>query len=158
MKNIILFIVIVLLVPVVAQENHSHNYFEMGRKKIERLEKVKLIEELNLTEESAIKLLVRRKNLYTKTFSYQAEKDSIRAILKTVIGKNNDQIIHLIEKSYKLEKDMIEEREKFLFGLKDILSVEQIGKYVIFEHNFREEIRKMFIPNNEKRSQKNRKK
>ena len=157
MKNILLFTLIFALVPLFSQTNHP-NYYEMGRKKIERLEKIKLIEELNLSEDVAVKLLVRRNNLYSKTYSLQQEKDSLRNVLKTIISKNNEQIIPLLEKSYKLEKDMIEEREKFLFGLKDVLSIEQIGKYVIFEHNFREEIRKMFIPSKERSNQKNRKK
>lgn len=144
MKKYIILFIAIGFVQIINAQRHNPEKYEESRKKIEQLEKIKLIEELNLSEETAIKLFSRKNVLQNKLFSLQGEKDSLYHVIHRTV-KNEGDALPFIERLYKIDYDMIREKEKFMLGLKDILSNIQIGKYNLFEFKFRDELRRMFF-------------
>ena len=120
-----------------------------NRDKLEQLEKIKLIEALDLDEETSIRFFARR-------------NDSKREIKE--LEKKTDDIIFELEKSFDADDknqgekqkllilEMLKTREsielkrnQFVNSLDDILSTEQIAKLIVFEKKFRDEIRNVLF-------------
>ncbi len=131
---------------------------EWGRMggKIEQLEKIKIIEELNLDEETTLKFFSRR-NEHREGQRALIEK---RDMLYKSLGENFDseEEINYKEKTkeiFKIEKDMIAQKENFFNSLGDILSEKQMVQLVLFEFNFRNEVRHQFMKQGQRRMKRN---
>ena len=147
-KVIITALVMVFLTsisyPQKMRDKRMHN-----RGKLEQLEKVKLIEALDLSEENSIRFFARR-------------NDSKREI--EILEKKSDDLLYELEKSFKSgeknqedkQKQLISEllktresievkRNQFINSLNDILTIEQISKLIVFEKKFRDEIRNVLL-------------
>ena len=121
----------------------------MEDSKIQQLEKIKLIEALDLSEESSIRFFARR-NEFSKEVDQLEEKSDKLLVEMENTFKDSDKNKEAAQK--KLLDDFIKtrtkietQRSKFLASLTDILSTEQICKYVVFEKRFRDEIRRVLI-------------
>ncbi|KAB2909976.1 MAG: hypothetical protein LC102_09705 [Ignavibacteriales bacterium] len=119
-----------------------------GGRRLEQLEKVKLIEYLNLDEETMVRLLTRREE-HRKTMDKRSEQaDSLVDLLEklTKENKNGDKNSDLNAGIKKFTDFVAESRGmemKFLTSLTEILTPEQLAKYIIFERNFRKELREL---------------
>ncbi len=115
-----------------------------GMKKIEQLEKIKLIEALDMDEETTLKFFARRNAHEDKIRDLmQKSRERLNEIDAKLKEKpaNEKEINSLIEKYFEGEKEIGKEKESFIRSLSDILSVTQIAKLVVFEKKFRDEIR-----------------
>jgi hypothetical protein len=123
----------------------SQNPQNMPPKAIERinsLKKVKLLEVLELKEDEADKFLVK----------YNGYEKDIQDKMKALEDKTIDLHQALNSKSKDLEKitndyialksDLDNAVNKKLSDLKNYLTPEQYAKYLLFERNFQEELRK----------------
>lgn len=117
--------------------------------KIQQLEKIKLIEALDLDEETSIRFFARR-NEYSKELDQLEDKAEKLLVEMEGTFKNSDKKNEAIQK--KLLDDFIKTRtmietqkSKFIASLTNILSTEQICKYVVFEKRFKDEIRRVLI-------------
>ena len=125
-------------------------------KKIEELEKIKLLDVLNLDEATSIKLFTRRNQDRIKIWDFEDKINNILQNIESEVKKGNDKDVNKIRK---LNEDYCNvsleiEREKlnFLRSLSDILTPEQIGKYIVFERKFRDEIRDILMKERIKRN------
>lgn len=147
-KSFMVMFVLILLTSI----SFSQQMKERGMKnrdRLEQLEKIKLIESLDLDEETSIRFFARRND----------SKNQIREL-----EKKSDDIISELEKSFKTgdknqvekQKQLISEilktresietkRNEFIKSLDDILSTDQIAKLIVFEKNFRDEIRNILF-------------
>jgi Spy/CpxP family protein refolding chaperone len=134
----------------------------MGRrrspmKKIEELEKVKLLDVLNLDEATSAKLFTRRNQNRTKIWDIEDKINNDLQNIEFEIKKGKDEDVNKIQKMNEeyLNLSMEVEKEKlnFLRSLSDILTPEQIGKYIVFERKFRDEIRDLLMKERIKRNQ-----
>jgi hypothetical protein len=115
-------------------------------KKLEQLEKVKLIETLNLKEEIMLKLFSRRADHQKMMEERNKKADDILDEMEELIDDNKDgsknveitakiaEFTQFMEQSHKLQ-------QQFITSLSDILDPESHAKYIVFERNFRREIR-----------------
>jgi ABC-type nitrate/sulfonate/bicarbonate transport system substrate-binding protein len=114
-------------------------------KKIEELEKVKLIETLGMDEQTTLKFFARRtkyreeqtqliKNIITLT-------DQMNDLTKKNDVKNNEEVKKMIGQYEDLENRILKQKQDFYNSLSDILTYNQIAKVIVFERKFREEIR-----------------
>jgi hypothetical protein len=156
MKNIfyfagLLLIIIIFDIPQLsAQDMGSRPFLRRGpMKKIEELEKIKLLDVLNMDEATSVKFFTRKNQTREKIFNYEDKNIEILNNIENEVkkGKDNDP-----NKIQKLNEDYIntsieieKERMNFIRSLNDILSPEQVGKYIVFEKRFREEIRDLLI-------------
>jgi Spy/CpxP family protein refolding chaperone len=111
--------------------------------RIERLRKVRLIEMLDLKEDQSVRF-----------FARMNEHDKTRRDLKAQKGEVLDRIERLVrnhadsqefEKEYPqvraIDAKLAEENWNFFDSLKDILTPEQRGKFLLFERHFELELR-----------------
>lgn len=147
MKNLLLLVLLFIMISnVPAQERREHRMMDS---KIEQLEKVKLIEALNLTEDQSVRFFARR-NEHRK----EIEKLEMRS--EELIKQMEDRLDEPTDKNLSEQKKLLNEfldfriqienkRKQFILSLNDILSQEQITKLVVFEKRFRDEIRKILM-------------
>lgn len=117
--------------------------------KYEQLEKVKLIEVLNLDEETTLKFFARRNESKSKMREINDELHKLMDKVGDRIRQENkidDQTaVKYITRIQELEKMHHTERENFLKSVENILTKEQMLKYLLFENRFRDEVRKKFF-------------
>jgi len=135
----LLFIFILLPAAVLAQGMRDH---KGPREKIEQLEKIKLIEALDMNEETTLKFFARRNEMRDRTDKLN---DSLDVIINNLEAKfsNKDESGYkeLVNKYLSVQKQIATEHNQFIGSLYDILTNEQVAKLIVFEKRFREEIR-----------------
>lgn len=148
MKIQILVMIILLTVNInLAQPYQKHD--KNPRERMEQLEKLKLLEALNLNEEEAIRFFARRNEFRDEHKDIIQKRDEIILNIELAIGKDKPGNEADYEKKIKeflmVEEKLIDHRAKFLNSLEDILTQEQIAKLIVFESKFKQEIRDLII-------------
>ncbi|GMU96777.1 hypothetical protein [Ignavibacterium sp.] len=135
-----------ILSPINAQERLERR---MKDSKIEQLEKVKLIEALDLTEEQSVRFFARRNEHRKEIEKLEMRSEELLGNIETLINAPGDKNIteqkRLLNEFLDLRVQIETKRKQFILSLSDILSFEQIGRLVVFEKKFREEIRKILM-------------
>ncbi|MBI5660868.1 MAG: hypothetical protein HZC46_01820 [Ignavibacterium album] len=135
-----------ILSPINAQERLERR---MKDSKIEQLEKVKLIEALDLTEEQSVRFFARRNEHRKEIEKLEMRSEELLGNIETLINapgvKNITEQKRLLNEFLDLRVQIETKRKQFILSLSDILSFEQIGRLVVFEKKFREEIRKILM-------------
>lgn len=119
---------------------------EEVRKKVETVRMWRLTEELKLDEKTSARLASFLSALDEKRRGLMHERmetmGDLRALLKT--EKPDEKKLKTdLGKLEKTRREMMELEAKEISGVKDILSVEQQARYVIFQQEFRRELRGM---------------
>lgn len=127
-------------------------------KKFEQLEQLKLLEMLNLDEETAVKFITRRNKSKGKVMEiikeFDDDLDKMENLLKS--DKKDKNYSNYIEKCANYEIKIIEEKNNFFKSLNDILTDEQIAKVIIFERKFKRDVRNILLEKGKKRLQRER--
>jgi hypothetical protein len=120
-----------------------------NREKLEQLEKIKLIEALDLDEETSIRFFARRNDSKKEIQELEQKLEDIFAELeKSFNSESKNQTENqkqLISETLKTRESIETKRNQFISSLNDILIVEQIGKLIVFEKKFRDEIRQLLF-------------
>ena len=152
MKYIIIFLTILFSISIVAQNQSGRKRGKFHKKFIE-LEKIKLLESLDLDEETSAKFITRR----NKSRDIQREKiDKIKKAYLELESAIEDQeseskLLELITKINTMETNLFNEKNSFIQSLADILNTEQIAKVVIFEQKFKRDIRDLLLERGRKK-------
>ncbi|GAB1441733.1 hypothetical protein MASR2M39_05680 [Ignavibacteriales bacterium] len=115
-------------------------------KKLEQLEKVKLIETLNLEEETMLKLFSRRADHQKVMEERNHKADLILDEMEELIADNKDgsknkEITAKIAEFGQFVDQTRRIQHQFISSLSEILDPESHAKYIVFERNFRRELR-----------------
>ncbi len=117
--------------------------------KIEELEKIKLIETLQMNEETTLRFFARRTEHQNKLreLSQKANEqlDKISDYIKKNGDKNSVELKKMINDYLSYGEAIAREKTNFINSLSDILTYEQISKLLVFEKNFRDELRKIIF-------------
>jgi hypothetical protein len=141
MKKALYLLLVLMLIPALsfAQDRRDR---KGPRERIEQLEKLKLIEALDMDEQTTLKFFARRNELHGKVDMLNDSLDTITDNLETKFSKGDDSgYKELVNKYLSTEKQIASERTQFINSLYDILTTEQVAKLIVFEKRFREEIR-----------------
>jgi hypothetical protein len=149
MRSLYLLIAIILFTTVASFPQHDREKMMKQKSKLHQLEKIKLIEALNLDEETSLRFFARRNEMQQEVDQLENRADDILKDLEESLNANEKaagatqrQLINeLLNIKTKIEKV----KKQFITSLSDILSTEQIAKYIVFEQKFREEIRKIIF-------------
>ena len=145
--NLSLLILIMLSATLFAQRGKWHD--EEAREKFEQLEKIKLIETLEMDEETTLRFFARRtehKNQQDEIQEMLQQKiDNLDVIFKSGRVATIEEIKSSINEINTLQLQFDKNRVDFVNSLSDILSYEQIAKLIIFEKKFRNEVRKLIM-------------
>jgi hypothetical protein len=119
------------------------------RGKFEQLEKIKLIEILEMNEETTLRFFARKSEHQKQQDMIQnkiKEKiDNLEVIFKSGRVATVDELKLNINEINALHSELEKNRTDFINSLSDILSYDQIAKLLIFERKFRDEIRRLII-------------
>ena len=122
---------------------------EEMRAKFEELEKIKLIEVLQMDEETTLRFFARQSEHKKQQDEIQDKirenTDNMEALLNSEKNASNEELKSKIEEINKLQLQLEKNRVDFINSLPDILSYEQIAQLIIFEKRFRNEVRKMIM-------------
>ena len=147
MKKIILLIFLLLFLTATnySQRRDHHKI----REKIEQLEKIKLIETLNMDETTTLKFFARRTEFMNKLKGLiDKQNDLIDKLDETIkSSKNKDDAYYqnMTDQYFDLEQKIDGAKKSFIMSLSDILTKEQIAKLLVFQKKFREEVRDIFF-------------
>lgn len=158
-KQLVLLISILAILfntSLFAQRDDSPGEWGRMHSKIEQLEKIKIIELLNLDEATTLKFFSRRDEHHDSQRALIDKRDLLYDKLNENF-KTDEEINYKqkIAEIFVIEKEMLAQREKFFNSLKDILTEKQIAELIVFESNFRNEIRHQFIKQGEKKKSRN---
>lgn len=150
LKKIFFISIFLLAAAVFAQGNmmgdgRGSKVFE----RIEQLENAKLIQVLDLKEETAVRFFSRRKDYRNKQRDLLEERqeliNSINELFKEGAdaseSKSKEKFNDLIDIEFKILK----EKENFYKSLSNILSAKQILKLALFDERFRKEVRETLM-------------
>jgi len=148
MKKLLVPFIIVLFVPL-ASYSQPVRHKDMGpMKKIEELEKIKLIDALGMDENTTLRFFARRAKFKDEQKQLFSKENNLIQKMQDAVQNDkssNEEQRKMIKKYLDIENRIIDSRQKFINSLSDILSYQQITKLIVFEKRFREEIRKLFF-------------
>jgi len=113
--------------------------------RIELFKKVRLMESLKMDEGTSIRFFARY-NRYTESLrAIQKDHNALVDQLQKLTNSNasNSDIEQAIKDIGMIEEKIAETRSKFLGELKEVISIKQIGEYVVFERNFNRNLREI---------------
>lgn len=149
-------ITLIFVTPLFAQGNEGPEPWGRMGGKIQQLEKIKIIEELNMDEETTLKFFSRRTEHRKNQKSLIEKKNELlEDINKSLNSEDNIKYKEKAEEIFGIEQEMLSKREKFFNSLVDILSEKQMVQLIVFEFNFRNEMRHQFIKQNQRRMKRN---
>jgi len=150
MKNFIYILFFLAFLPI-----QSFAQFEDGppphkmREKIFQLEKIKLIETLQMDEETTLRFFARRAETESSIDGLMKNVDELLDKIDNMISddKNpkNEELKPLIKEVIEIRLKIEQKRVDFVKSLSDILTTKQIAKFVVFEKRFREELAKSLM-------------
>ena len=149
MKNLFITLLTVILLTSISFPQQMKEKGMKNREKLEQLEKIKLIEALDLDEETSIRFFARRNDSKKEIQELEMKaQDIISELEKSFNSENKNQSENqkqLISEMLKTRESIELKRNQFINSINDILTVEQIGKLIVFEKNFRDEIRQVLF-------------
>jgi hypothetical protein len=149
MKAFSLLIICVLLVSVELFPQKGKLRNEEMRERFEELEKIKLIETLQMDEETTLRFFARQSAHKSEQKEIQEQIQTNIDELETIFVSGRavtDADIQLkIDEINALQLQLETNRIEFLSSLYDILTVEQVAQLIIFEKKFRNEVRRMIM-------------
>jgi len=143
-------IFLIILMAVITAGTEAQNRIRMrAHEKIDQLEKIKLIEILGMDEETSIRFFTRHAEFKKVLGENQARCDKQIGVLDDLVNGGNQtsptEYKKQINEFWKLETEMLNERKKFYDSLSGLLSDEQVAKLIVFEKQFRDEIRQILM-------------
>jgi hypothetical protein len=158
-KLIILFIITVSLNTLILSQPHRMKRDEQRhRSKIEELEKIKLIEILDMDEETTLIFFTRQKDHKKENRALMMQRDSLIVRFEEELSEReiSDDAVYKrkVNEIFDLESQIMENRKKFIYSLSDILTQEQIARLVVFDFRFKREIRDIIMKERRFRNQK----
>ena len=149
MKVLVSIISVILLFSSVLMAQKGKWEDEELRAKFEELEKIKLIEVLQMDEETTLRFFARQSEHKKQQGEIQdkirSDTDNLEALLKSDKSVNTEELKSKINEINNLQLQLEKNRVDFINSLSDILSYEQIAQLIIFEKRFRNEVRKMIM-------------
>ena len=126
-------------------QRRSERSGRLPRKRIEEFKKLKLIEALDLEEELAVRF-------YAKYNKHEKEQQAVHREMKETVDRIEKMLQENageaeFEKAFaglqELERKLDGERQRFLGELREILTVQEVGRLIVFERNFAKRIQEI---------------
>ncbi len=119
------------------------------REKLEQLEKIKLIETLNMDEETTLRFFSRRNKLQMKVDEIKERGEhnfkQLDSMLKSGGSYTDEELISLIDETKSIPVQIEKARLEFMSSLNDLLTTEQIASFILFERKFKEKLRNILV-------------
>lgn len=138
-------LLLIFLFPLAAAQSQPRME-KRALKKIDQLEKVKLLEILDMNEETSIKFFVRRKEFKERQRMIQDAVDSLHESLHQKLESDSKADYKaLVNEIIQKEDELMRSRAEYMRSQGDILNDQQIAKLILFEREFRKEIQDLLF-------------
>ncbi|MCH7722986.1 MAG: hypothetical protein IIA49_01860 [Bacteroidetes bacterium] len=148
MKTVLFIIGTLLLFTSAVAQMHDGPRHHM-REKLEQLEKIKLIETLNMDEETTLRFFSRRNKLRMKVNEIKEKGEynfkQLDSMLKAGKSYTDEELRSLIDETKSIPLQIEKTRLEFISSLNDILTLEQIASFILFERKFKEKLRNVLV-------------
>ncbi|MCU7492185.1 MAG: hypothetical protein ACM3UR_15915 [Bacteroidota bacterium] len=147
MKGVVFVLIFFAVSFTALNAQQGHHMSQKAHEKINELEKIKLMEALNLDEATMVKFFARRKDFQNRIAGLNLQKnnelDELQNALNSEGGAVRDEQFYkkFVENIKSLDMNIAKTRNEYFSSLRDILSQRQIAKLMVFERNFRKELR-----------------
>ncbi len=150
-----LLLISILSTEIFSQQHHMGNRRGNPRERIDQLEKIKLIEELNMSEEVSVKFFSRRNEFREKEKKLHERIDSLSRLIrdKSVnqdVQTSDAEWKKIIEEFISVEKMTRKNKIDFVSSLQNLLTPKQMAQFLAFERKFREEIQDIILRGRQK--------
>lgn len=109
--------------------------------KVEELKKIKLIEILEMDEQTSLKFFSRRsehmKHLELLTEAGRLKMEQIENLLR---DKNEVDLKKTIDEYLQIHQSQLNERQNFFKSVNEVLSIQQMARLIVFEEQFRNQL------------------
>lgn len=148
----ILFIIVLLFFAV--QTSAQDMFDDSPRKgrfqhdKLEELRQLKLMEELNLDEETSVRFFKRQSDFRKTLQGIMEKRDAyMKELSESLIDGDKEDSFYsgIIDKIMKVEQDLLQSKRTFFNSCSDILSKEQIAKVLVFDFKFFKQLRGLMM-------------
>lgn len=167
MKNFMipcLFILTAFFVRGAAAQPPEHQGRKERVDRVERFKQMRLIEELQLGEEEAVRFMAKRKEHEDRMKTLADERSGILDDLEKSIGVNSSEAPESKPDEAAIEKDLarvfeqdrklLEERKRYQDEMRKMLPTEKFARMLIFERDFQTQVRNAMGERMKKRSSK----
>jgi len=155
MKKLILLLIIIVSVSVTLTAQRKHDRKHQVPDKIAQLEKIKLIETLEMDEETTLRFFSRRSEIEREMEEIHKAINEKLDKMEQMVNSDNVQYEELkaaIEELNLMHQKLDKNKTDFINSLNEILSYEQIAKMILFERKFREELRRAIFKDKRKKN------
>lgn len=142
-KPIIAFVLAVITAGLLQAQPPEGMGNRRPMERLERFKKIRMVEALNLDEETGVKLVSRYSKHRERMKELESERSGVVEALEELVrsnagdGEYQKQFAELIE----TEKKIADARKRFMDELKEVLTTKQIAQYIIFERDFMKDVR-----------------
>ena len=157
MKVLFLAISLIIVSSIQSFSQMHDNPPHRMRDKLNQLEKIKLIEVLEMNEETTLRFFSRRNEHQTKIDELTKRADEIITQMEVIFkaGKvyTEEELKSLVEEANTNHTEIVQAKSDFINSLDDILTTEQIAKLIIFERRFKDELKRAMFRGRKYRNQ-----
>lgn len=148
------FLILLVIPMLVFSQNFDYQRkYKKHSNRISEIERIKLLDYLDLDEETAVKFFARKNELDKSVMLKMKEIRKAQNELEELIENENDEkISELVGQVLNGRQEIAKMKKDFIYSLNDILNSTQIAKVVIFEDKFQREIRKFLYKRRNKES------
>jgi len=145
-----LLLILVLSTEIFSQQHRMGNRRGNPRERIDQLEKIKLIEELNMTEEVSIKFFTRRNEFREKEKKLNVRIDSLSILIgdksmNSDVQTSDAEWKKIIEEFISVKKMMRKNEIDFISSLQNLFTPQQMAQFLAFERKFRQEVQDIIL-------------
>ena len=114
-----------------------------GPERLERFRKMRLVEELKLSEEESVRFFAKQSAHEDKISELTKKRNDILDDMQKAIDTKGDgkEVQKLSDQILELDQKIFAERQRFQQDVRGLLTAEQFAKMLIFERNFGRQVR-----------------
>lgn len=155
-KYVLSCCIILLLFPMLLQAQGHRRERGKASARLEQLERARLIEVLDMNEETSVKFFARRKEFVEKRRALQWKMDDLVELMETETkegkrSENDPWFRDRVNELISTQSEMVETMRSFTASLGDLLTARQIAEFVVFERRFREEVKDILLKKGKRR-------
>ncbi len=144
---IICLVLLAFCISVFPQKRYGRG--EEMRERMAELEKIKLIEVLEMDEETTLRFFSRRTDFKKQHDNLREQLDEKIDLLETTLKSarmvTDEELKSMIDDIGEINLKLEKQRIQHIKSLNDLLTYDQIGRYIVFERRFREELRRLIL-------------
>jgi hypothetical protein len=142
---VVLFLFMGVYGDVCAQHRSSQRHDDASRpERLEKYRTMRLVETLKLSEEDAVKFFAKQRVHEDKQHELMKSRNDLLDQLEGVVRENKGDVKDIPKLSSQvldLDNKVFAERERYQEELRQFLTPEQFGMFLLFERNFGRQVR-----------------